>query len=475
MKDIVIIGAGVVGSAVARELSRYKASILVLEKGNDVSVGASKANSGIVHAGFDAHPGTLKAKYNVLGAAMFEKMSRELDFPYVKNGAMVLNFDESKTDALEELLRQGEENGVKELKIISGDEARAIEPEISESVVNALLVPTSGIVSPYEMAIAYAENANVNGVEFEFNRLVTTVEKTENGFIIKCEGGYEVEAKAVINCAGVNSDDVNNGLSEQKYDVVARKGEYCLLDKSYGYITSTTLFQLPTNMGKGVLVAPTCHGNILVGPTAIDTLDKGDVDTTPKGLQDAWNQAQLSVKNLPRRGIITQFAGLRAHNTLGDFVIGESDVKGFYNCLGVESPGLSSAPAIGVDMAQLVAKNMNLELNPNFIAKREGILHFSKLSNEDRIKAIKKNPLYGKVVCRCEVVTEGEIVDAIHRPLGAKDLDGVKRRTRAGMGRCQSGFCSPTVIAILCRELGLTPEEVTKSGKGSEFILSEEE
>ena len=306
MTDIVIIGAGVVGSAVARELSRYKADILVLEKGNDVSVGASKANSGIVHAGFDAHPGSVKAKYTVLGASMFEEASKELDFPYRKNGAMVLNFDESKTPALETLLRQGVENGVSELRIISGDEAREIEPEISDKVVNALLVPTSGIVSPYEMAIAYAENAFTNGVKFNFNSEVSQVEKTGDFFTVTTVDGKKIETKAVINCAGVNSDIINNTASETKHEIVARKGEYCLLDKSYGYITSTTLFQLPTEMGKGVLVAPTCHGNVLVGPTAVDTLDKSDVDTTPTGLNDAWRQAELSVKSLPRRGIITR-------------------------------------------------------------------------------------------------------------------------------------------------------------------------
>ena len=474
MTDIVIIGAGVIGSAVARELSRYKADILVLEQGNDVSVGASKANSGIVHAGFDAHPGSVKAKYNVLGASMFEEASKELDFPYRKNGAMVLNFDESKTPALENLLRQGVENGVSELRIISGDEAREIEPEISDKVVNALLVPTSGIVSPYEMAIAYAENAFTNGVKFNFNCEVSQVEKTGDFFTVTTSDGKKIEAKAVINCAGVNSDIINNTVAEAKHEIVARKGEYCLLDKSYGYITSTTLFQLPTEMGKGVLVAPTCHGNILVGPTAVDTMDKSDVDTTPAGLNDAWRQAELSVKALPLRGIITQFAGLRAHNVLGDFIVGESEVKNFYNCLGVESPGLSSAPAIGKDMARLVADNLNLENNPSFNGKRQGIVHFNKLSDEDKAKMIAKNPLYGKIVCRCEVVTEGEIVDAIRRPLGATDLDGIKRRTRAGMGRCQSGFCSPTLMKILCRELGIAPEEVSKFGKGSEFLFKED-
>lgn len=471
MADVIVIGAGITGCVTARELSRYNADVLVLEKGNDVASGATKANSGIVHAGFDAHPGTLKARYNVRGAGLFPKMARKLDFPYKENGAMVLNFTEEGNEELKNLLEQGRENGVSGLKIISGDEARAIEPRISKKVVSALYVPTSGIVSPYEMAIAYAENAATNGVRFEFGKRVISLRNEDGLFVVKTEDGDRYTAKAVINCAGVCSDVINNMLCEKKYTITARKGEYELLDKAYGDITKTTLFQLPTKMGKGVLVAPTAHGNILVGPTATDIPGKLDVDTTAEGLATAWNQASLTVEDLPRRGIITQFAGLRAHVSEGDFVIGETEVPGFYNCLGVESPGLSSAPAIGKDLAIWAAGYLKLEEKNTFISERKGIPHFASLSDEQRNELIKKNPLYGNMVCRCETVTEGEIVEAIHRNPGARDMDGIKRRTRAGMGRCQAGFCTPRIMEILARELKTEQKNVTKNGGGSYLLI----
>lgn len=471
MADVIIIGAGITGCATARELSRYKADLLVLEKGNDVAVGATKANSGIVHAGFDAHPGTVKARYNVRGAKMLPKMAKELDFPYRQNGALVLNFSPDGTAKLNELLLQGKENGVGGLKIISGDEVRFLEPAVSGNVLNALYIPSSGIVSPYEMAIAYAENAATNGAEFVFNANVVSVEKTGSTFTVKTENGNVYQAKAVINCAGVYSDVINNMVNPVKYEITARKGEYELLDKAYGFITNATLFQLPTEMGKGVLVAPTVHGNIIVGPTAQDTDAKDDTDTTSQGLTAAWTQASLSVENLPKKGIITQFSGLRAHSHGGDFVIGKTGVEGFYNCLGVESPGLTSAPAIAKDLALWAAQDLLLEEKTYFTAERKAIPHFNSLTDSERNALIEKNPLFGNVVCRCEVVTEGEIVEAIKRVPGAKDMDGIKRRTRAGMGRCQAGFCTPKIMEILARETGMTPEEITKSGKGSNLLL----
>ena len=471
MADVIVIGAGVTGCVTARELSRYQADVLVLEKGNDVAVGATKANSGIVHAGFDAHPGTLKARYNVRGAGLFPKMSRKLDFPYKENGAMVLNFSPEGEAELKKLLAQGKQNGVSGLRIISGDEARAIEPRISEKVVSALYVPTSGIVSPYEMAIAYAENAATNGAHFEFNKRVISLRNEDGLFVLKTEDGCRYTAKAVVNCAGVCSDVINNMLCEKKYTITARKGEYELLDKAYGSITKTTLFQLPTAMGKGVLVAPTVHGNILVGPTATDIPGKLDVDTTAQGLATAWSQASLTVEDLPKRGVITQFAGLRAHSSEGDFVIGETEVPGFYNCLGVESPGLSSAPAIGKDLAIWVSGYLGLEEKNTFVSERKGIPHFSALTDEQRRALIKENPLYGNMVCRCETVTEGEIVEAIRRTPGARDMDGIKRRTRAGMGRCQAGFCTPKIMEILARELKIERKDVTKNGGGSYLLI----
>ncbi len=460
MKDVIIIGGGVIGCGIARELARYTADIMLLERGNDVSVGTSKANSGIVHGGFDAKPNTLKAKYNVLGNAMFDSLSAELDFPFRRNGSMVLCFDEKHMDGLTELYNRGVANGVKDMYIIKGNaEIKKLEPHVTDAAVGALVVPTGGIVSPYEMTVAYAENAAVNGVEFRFLSQVTSVTRYKDGFAVSCADGYCEHAKVVINAAGVYADVINNMVCDEKLHITARKGDYVLMDKTCGYLADHTLFQLPTKMGKGVLVTPTTHGNILVGPTATDVEDKDNVNTTAGELNDAFIKAVVTVPSLSRRNIITQFSGLRAHLDGDDFVIGESSVAGFYNVAGIESPGLSCAPAIAVDVAEAVAAKLGLAKKPFFEAKRKGIPQFSKLSNTEREKLIDQNPLYGKIVCRCEVVTEGEIVDSIRRPVGAKDLDGVKRRTRAGMGRCQAGFCTPRIMEIISRELGCDMQE----------------
>ncbi len=472
MKDVIIIGGGVIGCAVARELARYQADILLLERGNDVSVGTSKANSGIVHGGFDAEPGTLMAKYNVAGNAMFDSLSKELDFPFKRNGSMVLCFDESQMDGLTKLYERGIANGVQQMQILKGNDAvRALEPHVSEKACGALLVPTGGIVSPYEMTIAYAENASVNGVDFRFSARVTQINAIDGGFAVCCEDGFTAQAKAVINCAGVYADVINNMVCPEKLEIIQRKGDYMLMDKSCGYLATHTLFQLPTHMGKGILVSPTTHGNILIGPTATDVTDKDDVNTTAEELNEAFTKACITMPTLSRRDVITQFSGLRAHLAAHDFVLGESSVPYFFNAAGIESPGLSSAPAIGVDLATQVANRLNLTKKDNFIAKREGIPHFANLNDEERTALIAKNPLYGKIVCRCEVVTEGEIVDAIHRPVGATDLDGVKRRTRAGMGRCQAGFCTPRIMEIITRELNVKMESVTKCGGNSNVVL----
>lgn len=473
MKDVIIIGGGVVGCSVARELSRFDADILLLERGNDVSVGTSKANSGIVHGGYDAKPGTLKAKFNVAGNAMFDALARELDFPFKRNGSMVLCFDKADIGKLLELKEQGVKNGVQGLYVLEGYEAvKAMEPYVSENVVAALVVPNGGIVSPYEMTIAYAENAATNGVEFRFGSEVTAIDRIDGGLQVTCADGFTAQAKYVVNAAGVYADVINNMISPDKMHITARKGDYELLDKTCGYMASHTLFQMPTKMGKGVLVTPTCHGNILVGPTATDVTDKDDVATTPEELASAFDRALLTMPSLNRRNIITQFSGLRAHLDTDDFVIGESAaVKGLYNVAGIESPGLSSTPAIAVHVAEEIAQKLSLGKNANFVAERKGIPHFATLSDEERQKLVAENPLYGRIVCRCETVTEGEIVEAIRRKPGAVDMDGVKRRTRQGMGRCQAGFCTPRVMEILSRELGVPMTEVTKRGGNSQFVI----
>lgn len=468
--DVIIIGAGVTGCAIARELSRYELRVAVLEKGSDVCEGTSKANSGIVHAGFDAKPGSLKAKLNVEGSRMMEELSKELDFSYKRNEALVVMFDENDRPALEKLYKQGIENGVEGLEIVERDRLRQLEPNISKKAVAALYAPTSGIVCPFGLTIALAENANVNGVEFRFGTRVSGLTRTQDGYQIETNKG-SILTKTVVNAAGVYADVFHNLVSGDKLQIIPRKGEYCLMDKKVGDFVKHTIFQLPTIYGKGVLVTPTVHGNLLTGPTAIDIDDPEAVNTTSAGIEELLKKASLSVENLPARQVITSFAGIRAHESKGDFVLGEpADAPGFFDAAGIESPGLTCAPAIGRYIAGLVVDRLQPKQKESFIGKRKGIPNMAQASTKEREELIKSNPLYANVVCRCELVTEGEILDAIHRPLGATTLDGIKRRTRAGMGRCQAGFCSPKQVEILARELGKDISEIAKNEPGSEFI-----
>ena len=477
MYDVAIIGAGVIGSAIARELSRYQANICVIEREEDVCNGTSKANSAIIHAGFDAKPGSLKAKLNVRGNEMMDSLSKDLDIPFTRNGSLVVCTKDQDRNGLEDLLEKATLNGVPGCRIIEREELIKMEPNLSDDVTCALYAPTGGIVCPFHMTMAFAENACMNGVSFFLNTKVTDIQKSEEGYKIKTlhtdSNTEEIfEAKVVINAAGVYSDELNNMVSENKLHITARKGEYCLLDKDAGTHVTHTIFQLPSKMGKGVLVSPTVHGNLLVGPTALDVEDKEALNTTGEGLGSLAATSALSVKNVPMRQVITSFAGLRAHEDGNDFVIGEAtDAKGFINAAGIESPGLSSAPAIGEMIAGIAKDILGLTEKEEFIATRKGILHPETLSLEERNALIKDCPAYGNIICRCEMISEGEILDAIHRPLGARSLDGVKRRTRAGMGRCQSGFCSPRTMEILERELSMSMYDVTKNGVGSSFVI----
>lgn len=471
MYDVIIIGSGVSGAASARELSRYKANICVLEKEEDVCCGTSKANSGIVHSGIDAAHGTLMAKLNVLGSEMMEELSRELDFLYKRNGSIVVCRDKEDMPNLLKLYENGVRNGVKDLKILTKTEVKELEPNITDDVIAALYAPTGGIVCPFNLNIALAENANVNGVEFKFNTEVESIEKIENGYRIHTNNG-SYETKYIVNAAGVYADKFHNMVSENKIHITPRRGEYCLLDKTAGEHVNSTIFAVPGKYGKGILTTPTVHGNLLVGPTAIDIEDKEATSTTGEGLEEVIAKSGLNVKNIPYHQVITSFAGLRAHEDGHEFIIKEvEDAPGFIDCAGIESPGLSSAPAIGKMVADILKKKMDLEEKEDFIAKRKGILNPEKLSKEERKQLIKENPAYGNIICRCEMISEGEIMDAIKRPLGAKSLDGVKRRTRAGMGRCQGGFCSPRTMEILARELSVSMSEVTKSGGNSKLIV----
>lgn len=470
MYDVLVIGAGVVGTAAARELSRYNLKLCVLEKNYDVNMGTSKANSAIIHAGFDAKPGSLKAKLNVMGNLMMDKLSEELDFEFHRNGSMVLCFEEENIPKLEDLRIQGEKNGVPDLRIISGDEARRKEPTLTDDVKAVLYAPTGGIVCPFGMNLAFAENAYVNGAEFKFNFNVKSIRKEDNAFIVS-DGREEIKGKFVVNAAGVYSDVLNNMVSSSKITVKPRKGEYLLFDKTAGEKVRSTIFQLPTKLGKGILVTPTVHGNLLVGPNALDINDKEDVTTTKEGMSEVIEKAALSVKNLPMNMVITSFSGLRATGNSGDFIIGEAeDAPGFINAAGIESPGLSASPAVGIMIKDIIVNKLNADKKDNFIEKRRGIIKFSELSNEEKQALIEKQPEYGNIICRCEMVTEGEILDAIRRPLGAKTLDGVKIRTRAGMGRCQAGFCTPKTVAIIAKEMNISPLEVTKFGEGSKVL-----
>ena len=487
MYDVVIIGAGVTGSAVARELSRYQLKVLVLEREEDVCCGTSKANSAIVHAGFDAEPGSMKAIMNVRGNKMMKALSEELDFPYKQNGSLVLCFQEGDMPKLEELKAQqaqrekgqpqlkarGEKNGVEGLEIVTGERIWEIEPNLSREVKAMLYAPTGGIVCPFKLTIAMAENANVNGVEFSFDTQVKDIESMEGGYRITTEKGV-FDTKCVVNAAGVYADVWNNRVSARKLSITPRKGEYCLLDKKAGNFVSHTVFQLPTKMGKGVLITPTVHGNLLVGPTAEDIEDKEGVNTTAQGLDKVAAQARLSAGEVPLRMVITSFAGLRATEKGEDFVLGEAqDAPGFFNAAGIESPGLSSAPAIGEYLAEMIAEKLQAEKKENFISRREDIPCVAESTPEEIRELIDKDPAYGNVICRCETVTEGEILNAIRRPLGARSLDGVKRRTRAGMGRCQAGFCSPRTMEILARELKVSPLALTKAGGNSNLLTGE--
>ena len=470
MYDIIIIGAGVTGCAVARYLSRYEGKMLVLEKAEDVCCGTSKANSAIVHAGFDAAHGSLMAKMNLEGNLMMPQLAKDLDFAFKMNGSLVVCMSEEDLPKLHALYENGVKNGVKGLEIVDAKRLHELEPNVSKNAVAALWAPTGGIVCPFNLTIALAENAFDNGVEFQFNTEVTGFAWNDGYWTIHTNHG-DFETRYVINAAGVYSDVLHNMVSTRKLHITPRRGDYCLLDKSTGGFVSHTIFQLPGKLGKGVLVSPTVHGNTIVGPTAIDIEDKDGTNTTAAGLDELIAKAGTTMQNLPIRQVITSFAGLRAHEDGHEFILGECpDAPGFFDCAGIESPGLSSAPAIGEYTADLLQAKLSLAENAGFVGTRTGILDPKTLSREDYNALIARDPAYGRIICRCEQVTEGEIVDAIHRVPGARSLDGVKRRTRAGMGRCQAGFCSPRVMAILARELGVDEAEITKSGGHSQLL-----
>lgn len=471
--DAVIIGGGVTGCAIARELSRYSLNTALVEREEDVCSGTSKANSAIVHAGHDAVPGSVKARFNVEGNRMMGELAKDLDFEFERNGSLILCFAEEDRPALQELYDKGIKNGVPELKIITGDEARAMEPNVSDAVVAALYAPTGGIVCPFGLTIALAENACDNGVEFLFNMEVKNVVKTDQGYDLDTSEGV-IHTKYVVNAAGVYADEIHNMVSGKKLHITPRKGDYCLLDKEAGSHVKHTIFQLPGKLGKGILVTPTIHGNLLTGPTAKDIEDKEATATTAQELAEIMEKGSVSVKNVPFRQVITSFSGLRAHEDGDDFIVGEAeDAPGFFDAAGIESPGLTSAPAIGVYLAGKVAEKAKARKKEFWKGTRKGFVRPEKMSKEERAALIKERPEYGTIICRCEGVSEGEIMDAINRTLGAVSLDGIKRRVRQGMGRCQAGFCTPRTMEILSRERGIEMEDICKNAPGSNMLTGQ--
>ncbi len=479
--DVCIIGAGITGAMTARKLAKYNVSVVVLEAADDVAMGATKANSAIVHAGFDAECGTVKARLNVRGCAMMEDETKELDVPYKKCGSLVCAFSDEEVKHLELLYARGVENGVPGLQIIGGDALREMEPKISPDAVAALWAPSAGIVCPYELCIAACENAYINGVEFKCNFPVTEITKTDDGFAVT-DGKETVYASYVVNAAGVYSDKIAALAGETAFPmhIIPRRGEYMLLDRSEGTMAEHVLFACPSANGKGILVSPTVDGNLILGPTAKAIDDPDDTRTTAEGLDEVMRGARHLVPTVNTRAVITQFSGVRptpvyanGDITKSDFCILVSEaVPGLLHLAGIESPGLASSPAVGEYAVELLSgMGLTLTEKEEYKSGRPEKIRFRELSDTERAAVIAKNPLYGKIICRCETVTEGEIVDAIHRPLGARDLDMVKRRTRAGMGRCGSGFCSPRTVEILARELGVPMTEITKCG-GNSVILN---
>jgi len=471
--DAAVVGAGAVGALAARLLSRWDLRAALVEKLHDAAQGTTKANSAIVHAGFDARPGSLKARTNVRGSEMMGELCDTLHVPFERNGSLVVAFAPEELPVLEELLARGEANGVPGLRIMDREELLEMEPNVNPEAVGALYAPTGGIVSPYELCAAAAECAVSNGVEFYREFDVTAIEKRDGYFVLSSQAG-SIRAKAVVNAAGVHADDIARLVGDESFRIHARRGEYLLLDNTQADVVRRTVFQCPSRMGKGVLITPTVHGNVLIGPTAEDIEDKYDLSTTGAGLRGVQEIVARSVPGYRIRDVITSFTGLRACGDRDDFII-EASAKdaSFIHAAGIESPGLSAAPAIAERIEALVKEALGCELKEKdgWIPGRPKPVRMNELDREGQAAAIARNPAYGRIVCRCETVSEGEIIDAIRAPAGARDVDGVKRRTRAGMGRCQGGFCGAKVLEILSRELGLPPEEITKFGGGSKILV----
>lgn len=474
MYDVIVIGCGVVGAATAYRLARYRLRTAVLEACNDVANGTTKANSAIIHAGYDPEPGTLMAALNVEGNRMTAEICRKLDVPFRRCGSLVVGFTPADRAMLETLYQRGVANGVPELRLLSGEDVHALEPALSPEVCGALLAPTAGIIDPWGFALAMIETAVQNGVELHRSCPVTAIAALpEGGFRLTTPKG-SFTARCVINAAGVDADRVHELLEPISWKMTPNRGEYYLLDKSEGSLVDHVIFQCPGPEGKGVLVSPTVHGNLIAGPNAEPVTDRLDLGNTADGLDFVRARALKSVPGIRFRQNIRNFSGIRANTDQGDFLIGASpNHPGFIDLAGIKSPGLSSAPAIGKRAAELAAEaGLPLEEKPDFVDERH-VVRFRHLSPEEKNALIAQDPRYGRVICRCETITEGEIVDALHSPVPACTVNGVKRRCNAGMGRCQGGFCGPRVQEIIARELGVPPTEILLEQEGSWLLACE--
>lgn len=469
MYDVAIIGCGVVGAACAYTLSRYNLKTVVIEKNNDICCKATRANSAIIHAGFDPEPDTLMAKLNVQGVKMAKSICKKLDVAYKQIGSLVVAFSEEEAETIKILLERGNKNGVPDLRIVEQAELREMEPNIADSAICALYAPSAAIVNPWEYGIAMAETAVKNGVKIMLEAEVTAIQKKSGAYCITA-GGTEINAKYVINAAGVNSDDIHNMVSDADFEIIPSAGEYYLLDKSEGTRASHVIFQCPNKDGKGVLVSPTVHGNLIVGPNA-DARDKDDTSTKTACLDFVREKAVKSIPSISFRENIRNFTGVRANSTVDDFIIDFAE-ENFLDLAGIKSPGLSAAPAIAEYAAELL-KNAGLALDEKeeFIDERRHI-RFKELSAEEKNQLIKEKPEYGRIVCRCETITEGEIIDALQSPIPPVSLDGVKRRAGTGMGRCQGGFCGPKVLEIMAKHKNTAYENILQDNTGS-YILTE--
>ncbi len=473
MFDVTIIGCGVVGASLAYKLSAYDLRVLVLERENDVAMGTTKANSAIVHAGYDPEPGTLMARLNVAGSKQMEALCRELDVEYRRNGSLVLALTEAEIATLKRLYEQGVENGVEGMSLLSGEEARAMEPALSDQVRGALLAPSAAIVDPWGLCIAEAEVAARNGVELKLNSEVIGVETLEDHFVVHTAAG-DYETRFLVNCAGVHGHEISAMTGPVEWEPRHSRGEYYLLDKSSGSLVDHVIFQCPNADGKGVLVAPTVHGNLIVGPDAEPVADGDDRATTQSGLDRVAADSRRSVPSVDLRQSIRNFSGVRAATSEEDFIIRPAaNAPRLLHVAGIKSPGLSAAPAIAdYAMEQLRTMGLTAAKKADWNGQRRQI-RFRKLSAGEKAALIEKDPLYGRVICRCETITEGEIVAAIHSPIPPCSVDGIKRRTGAGMGRCQGGFCGPRVLSILARELGKDPMEIVQDGSATQLLLEE--